>query len=170
MKIQFCIGALLLTTTAGALAPTPAAQPTPVSAARGPALDVALEAARVAVDACTAIGQKVGVSVIDSGGVLKALLAADGASPRGVQSSTNKAVTALTFKDATSQLGERVKTDKELADKVAADSNFNTRAGGVLLKVDGVIVGAIGVGGAKGSENDEKCALAALEKVQPKLR
>lgn len=147
-----------------------AGQAAPVPAARGPALELASEAARTAITACSAKGFNVGVSIIDSGGVLKALLAADGAAARGVQSSTNKAVTALTFKAATSQLGEQVKTDAALAEKVAANPNFNVRAGGVLLKVNGEVIGAIGVGGARGSENDEACALVAIDKVQSRLR
>ncbi|MBI4986077.1 MAG: heme-binding protein [Rhodocyclales bacterium] len=146
----------------------PAAR-TPVPAARGPALELALEAARVAVDTCKGLEQKIGVSVVDSAGVLKVLLATDGASPRGVQSSTNKAVTALTFKTASSQLGEQAKTDKELADKLAANTNYNARAGGVLLKVNNEVIGAIGVGGARGSEKDEACALAGIEKIQSRL-
>ncbi len=97
------------------------------------------------------------------------LLAQDGASARGVQSSTNKAVTALTFKDATSQLGERVKSDTTLAQSVSANPSFNVRAGGVLLKVKDQVVGAIGVGGARGSENDEACALAGRQAIQERL-
>jgi uncharacterized protein GlcG (DUF336 family) len=151
---------------ASALAQTPTPNTVPTPPARGPSLALALQAARAALDTCTAKGFNVGVSVVDSGGVLKVLLAKDGTSPRGVQSSTNKAVTALTFQDATSRLGQRVRSDKELADKVAANANFNVRAGGVLLKVNNEVIGAIGVGGARGSEHDEACALAGLETIK----
>ena len=139
-----------------------------VPAAKGPALELAIEAARVAIETCAADGsQKIAVSVVDSAGVLKLLLAADGASPRGVTSSTNKAVTALNFKTATSQLGEQAKTDKVLADKIAADTALNARPGGVLLKVGDEIIGAIGVGGGK---TDEPCALKGIEKIQARLK
>lgn len=147
----------------------PAANP-PAPATRGPSLEVAQQAARVALDACHAKDQKVAVSVIDSAGVLKLLVASDGASSRGVQSSTNKAVTALNFNAATSQLGEQVKNDQVLADKVAANPNFNIRAGGVLLKVGNDVIGALGVGGARGSENDEACALAGLAAIHDRLK
>jgi uncharacterized protein GlcG (DUF336 family) len=139
----------------------------PVPAARGPALELAVEAARVAIDTCAAKGgQKIGASVVDSAGILKVLLAADGTSPRGVQSSTNKAVTALSFKSATSQLGEQIKTDRALADKIAANTSYNARPGGVLLKVNDEIIGAIGVGGGR---TDEECALAGIQKIQSRL-
>ncbi|MES2673687.1 MAG: heme-binding protein [Pseudomonadota bacterium] len=139
-----------------------------VPAAKGPALELAIEAARIAIDTCAADGgQTVAASVVDSAGVLKALLATDGTSPRGVTSSTNKAVTALKFKIPTSQLGEQAKTDKTLADKIAADTNLNARPGGVLLKVGDEIIGAIGVGGGK---TDEPCALAGVQKIQSRLK
>jgi uncharacterized protein GlcG (DUF336 family) len=155
--------------SASTFAQTPAQAPA-APPARGPAFELALEAARAAVDSCSAKQHKVAVSVVDSAGVLKALLAADGASARGVASSTNKAVTALTFNQPTSALGEAIKTNKDLADKVAANASFNARAGGVVLSVSGTPIGAIGVGGAKGSENDEACALAGIAKVAARLQ
>jgi uncharacterized protein GlcG (DUF336 family) len=170
-KIALSI-AMALSASTIAFAQTPAAAPAatpPAPAARGPALDLALEAARVAIDACAAKQQKISVSVVDSAGVLKALLATDGASARGVQSSTSKAVTALAFKAPTSQLAEQSKTDKELADKIAANTSYNGRAGGVLIKSGNEIIGAIGVGGARPSETDEACALAGVGSIQARL-
>lgn len=140
----------------------------PVPAAKGPSLELAIEAARIAIETCAADGnQKIGASVVDSAGVLKVLLAADGTSPRGVSSSTNKAVTALHFKKSTSALTEQVKTDKALADSIAASPTFNARPGGILIQVGGEIIGAIGVGGGK---TDEPCAVAGLNKIQASLQ
>ena len=154
---------------AGAVATTaPAAPQAP--AARGPSLKLALEAAQKALETCKGLDQKVGVTVVDSAGVLKVVLATDGASTRGVASSTNKALTALAFTTATSDLGEKIKTDTTLADKVASNANYNTHAGGVLLKAGDDVIGAIGVGGAKGSEKDEACAVAGLQKVKGRLK
>jgi len=155
-----------------AQAPAPAAgggQP-PAPPARGPSLELALEAAQATLADCTAKGHRIGVSVVDSAGVTKVVLAADGVSSRGVQSSSNKAVTALTFQLTSAQVGEKIKTDSELAAKVAANTNFNARAGGVLLQVNGETIGAIGVGGARGSENDEACALTGAQKIQARLK
>ena len=147
-------------------APTGAPQ---APAARGPSLKLALEAAQKALETCKGLDQKVGVTVVDSAGVLKVVLATDGASTRGVASSTNKALTALAFTTATSDLGEKIKTDTTLAEKVASNANYNTHAGGVLLKAGDDVIGAIGVGGAKGSEKDEACAVAGLQKVKGRL-
>jgi uncharacterized protein GlcG (DUF336 family) len=91
----------LLTVSVNALAADPApnhndaTKKPPVPAAHGPTLESAVEAATAAIEACLDKDQKAGVSVVDSAGVVKVLLAADGASERGVLSSTNKAVTVL---------------------------------------------------------------------------
>jgi len=163
------LGLCCLVSLAQAQTPPAPAQTPPPPPARGPALDLALEAAKVALETCRGLDQKVGVSVIDSGGVLRVLLATDGAAARGVQNSTFKAQTALNFNKTTSQLAEEAKTDKALADKLAANPNFISRAGGIPIVVGGELIGAIGVGGARGSEKDEACALAGLEKVRSRL-
>jgi uncharacterized protein GlcG (DUF336 family) len=175
-KLQFSLVAGLSAIGASALAadvpeaaaPVAPAAATRVPAAKGPSLELAVEAARIAIETCAAAGgQKIGASVVDSAGVLKVLLAADGTSPRGVTSSTAKAVTALNFKVATSQLTEQIKTDKELADKIAANTSFNARPGGVLLKVGDEIIGAVGVGGGR---TDADCAIAGVQKIQDRLK
>ena len=154
--------------TADATKPVVNTQRVQVPAARGPSLELAIEAALVAIETCAADGgQKVGVSVVDSAGVLKVLLAADGTSPRGVTSGNTKAVTALTYKSNTSQLTEQIKSDKVLGDTIAANTSLNARPGGVLIKVGDEIIGAIGVGGG---HTDEPCALAGLQKVQSRLK
>lgn len=145
----------------------PANPPTRVPAAKGPALALAYEAAKVAVDTCAADGgQTVAASVVDSAGVLKVLLAADGTSPRGVSSSTIKAQTALQYKKPTSALFEQAKTDKAFADTIAANPAVNGRPGGILIKVGDEVIGAIGVGGGR---TDEPCAIAGLQKIQSRL-
>lgn len=162
MGASLAAGAQVPAATAGGTSAAP-----PV---RGPSLELALEAAQATLADCTARGHRVGVSVVDSAGVLKVALAADGASSRGVQSGNNKAVTALTFKLPSGQVGEQIKTDTDLAARVAANPSFNSRAGGVLLQVDGEVIGAMGVGGARGSENDEACALTGVKKIQDRLK
>ncbi|MCB5185493.1 heme-binding protein [Methylobacillus gramineus] len=138
----------------------------PVPAAKGIPLALALEATQASIEACGRKEGKIGVSIVDSAGVLKVLLAADGTSPRGVSSSTDKARTALAFGVATSKLHTQVETDKNLATKIAENPGYNSRPGGILIKSGDQLLGAIGVGGAK---IDEECALAGLEKIQSRL-
>jgi uncharacterized protein GlcG (DUF336 family) len=147
--------------------PPPAPQP---PAAKGPSLAAAMEAANAAISNCTANGYTVAVSIVDSAGVTKVLLAADGARARAVESSTKKAVTALTLKMSTAEVAEKIKTDEALAARLTADPTLFARPGGLLLKAGDEIIGAIGVGGAPGAEKDEACATAAIDKVKAQLK
>jgi uncharacterized protein GlcG (DUF336 family) len=176
VSITALLGSLMLAVVCGSCmaadaekVPAESAQ-APAPPARAPELAVAVEAAQTALDHCRAQGFSVAASVVDSAGILKVLLAADGAAPRGVQSSTNKAITAITFKAPTGELGERARSDKSFADTVAANSNYNVRAGGVPIVVKGEIIGALGVGGAHPSEVDEACAQAGVAHVRERLK
>lgn len=177
MKTTFPVLIAALLSSAAFAQPAPVSNPpvaaaarVPIPAARGPALALALEAASTAIKTCSTKDQKIGVAVLDSAGVVKVLLASDGASPRGVSSGNAKALTALRFSASTSLLQTQVKTDQALADKIAADTQLNARAGAVLIKVGDEIIGAIGVGGARGSDIDEACAVAGLQVVQNRLK
>ena len=165
-------GGLALAQSAPPQQPAQAAAPQtpPPPPARGPSFDLALEAAQTALDAGKAGDQKVAVTVIDSAGVLKAVLVSDGTGPRAVQNSNFKAQAALAFKEPSGELAEQVKSNKDLAEKVAANPNYLARSGAVLIKVNDEIIGAIGVGGARGSEKDEQYALAGVQKVQARLK
>lgn len=170
--------ALVLAQSVTAPASPPVTPPATASApqspapppARGPALALAHEAAQAAIDACRARGFAVSVSVVDSAGVLKALLAADGAHERGVNSSTAKARTSLAFRQPTSAVGRQASEDAAFDARVKANAAWNSRAGGLPILAGEQLVGAIGVGGARGSENDEACAQAGLAQVQARLR
>jgi uncharacterized protein GlcG (DUF336 family) len=156
---------------APALPQAPAATRTPPPPpARGPALDVALEAAQIALATCTANGYKTGVVVVDSAGILKVVLAADGASQRAVDSATGKAFTVITYKSASSVVAKQAEADKDLAARLAADPKQRARAGALPLLVSGELIGAIGVGGAPGGEKDEVCASAGIDKVRDRLK
>jgi len=138
--------------------------------ARGPETALALEAAQAAIATCTSNGYHTAASVVDSAGVLKVLLAADGTRKGAVEASTKKAVTANALKASTSSVLEKMKTDTALVAKVSADPTLFVRAGGIPLLAGSDVIGAIGVGGAPGGEKDEACAKAAVEKVQARLK
>lgn len=151
--------------TAAASAP----QTPPPPPARGVPIELALEAAKVALDTCKSQDQKVGVSVLDSSGEVRLVLAADGAAYRGVQNSALKARAALAFEIPSGQVAERAKSDAAIASRLAANPTWLARAGAIPVSVGGTLIGAIGVGGARGSEKDEACAIAGLEKVRSRL-
>lgn len=173
-KLAIATAALALTLTASAaLAQAPAAGPAAwaqIPVARGPAMALAVEMAQTAVAACAANGYKVGAVVVDSAGVTRVELVGDGAQGRAADVAIRKAFTAVTFKKTSRAVGEDAKTDKALADRIAADPKLTTYAGAKLLMVDGTLIGAFAVGGAPGGNLDEACVDAALAKVGPRLK
>lgn len=167
------LGALLLVATSNVVFAQQGSQPPP---ARGPEMALALEAAQAAVAACAANGVKAAVSIVDSAGVLRQMLAADGAANNQIEISQRKAVTAIALKAATSEVAEKMEKDQALKAKIEADKTLFPRPGGLLLMVGNDVIGAIGVSGASGLNGvaggvrDEACAKAGLEKVRARLK
>jgi len=185
LKIRHCLFLLGIGCNCGVgLAQAPEVSPPrpPDVAARGPSLALALEAAQTAIDKCKALHANVAVSVVDSAGVLKLMLASDDTFARGVTSSTAKAITAKDLNMPISELAERIKTDSVLAEKVRSNRNYVVGSGGLPLRAGNEVIGAIGVGGAIGEgrdknypdplapNRDEICAKAALDKISARLQ
>jgi uncharacterized protein GlcG (DUF336 family) len=148
----------------GPLPPRPPERPLPKS----PALDLALEAAKVIVDACK--GYHVGVSIIDASGTPKLYYIPDGTDGSHAYTGFRKAYTALTFKMPTSQVGALTKTDPSVKARIKADPNLLTFAGGMPLEAGGEVIGAVGVSGAEPSSKDEECASAGIGRIKSRLR
>jgi uncharacterized protein GlcG (DUF336 family) len=148
----------------GPLPPRPPERALP----RSPALDLALEAAKVIVDACK--GYHVGVSIIDSAGTPKLYYIPDGTDGSHAYTGFRKAYTALSFKMPTSRVSALTKTDPAVVARIKADPNMLSFAGGVLLEAGGEVIGAIGVSGAEPSAKDEECAIAGIDRIKSRLR
>jgi uncharacterized protein GlcG (DUF336 family) len=143
----------------------------PESTAQGPTLDIAVEAARAAVDSCAVAGYRIGAAVLDSAGEARALLTADGSDGSHVFVAMRKALTALTFRMPSSQAKERVSKDRALLSRVTP--NMFVEGGAIPIMVDGELIGAIGASGAGGTvigQQDEMCALAGLNRIKGKLK
>lgn len=160
--------ALVASTAAGSAQQPPEARRPPP--ARAPETAIALELAQAAIARCTENGYTVAVSIVDADGLLKLFLDKDGASKGAVETSPQKARTALALKEPTSVTMEKMKTDLALAAKINADKSLFVRAGGVPLMVGNDLIGAVGVGGAPGGEKDEACAMAGIDKVKARLK
>ena len=135
---------------------------------RGPALDLAIEAARAAVDTCTAGGFYIGATVIDTSGQPRAAVEAEGSDGGHVYVAVRKALVALTFKMPSSQAAMAVQTDKALVARVTP--NMFVMEGAVPLMAGSEIIGAIGASGAAGGDQDEVCAIAGLNKIKSRLK
>ena len=131
--------------------------------------DAALEALNAALKQCRADGQKVSVTVVDAAGRVKASLRDDGAAPHTTEHSMRKAYTALSYKTPSAEYGKRAREAKGIAIGPQLLPNITTAAGGVPIRVNDVVVGAIGVSGtpssAGGGEHDAKCAAAGVAKI-----
>jgi uncharacterized protein GlcG (DUF336 family) len=165
------LGALSLTTAATVASAQPAAAP-----ARGPQMALALEAVQTAVSTCTANGSKVSAAIVDSAGVLRVLLAVDGASKDSVEFARAKAFTANALKATTSEMAQKMKTDAALAARLNADTTLRVRPGGLPIMVGNEVIGGIGVGGTptrngvQGGDGDAICAKAGLDKIRDQLK
>jgi uncharacterized protein GlcG (DUF336 family) len=141
----------------------------PESTAPGPSLRIAIQAARAAVEACTAAGYRVGATVIDSAGEARAMLTADGSDGSHVFVAMRKALAALTFEMPSSKANELVPKDKALLARVTP--NMFVEGGALPITVGHATIGAIGVSGAGGTpigHQDEVCAAAGLRQIKDK--
>jgi uncharacterized protein GlcG (DUF336 family) len=129
----------------------------------------AAEAVAGAVQACAQKNYFVGAVVVDYSGVQQAVLRGDGANPQSILSANDKAFTAATFGQDTDDIVARSRTGT-VSSSFSKVPHLILASGGVVLKVDGAVIGAIGVSGAPGGSNDALCAKAGLEKIKDRMR
>jgi uncharacterized protein GlcG (DUF336 family) len=165
------LGAVALAATTGAVFAQQQPQQPP---ARGVEMGLALEAAQAAVSTCLSEGVKGAAAVLDSAGVLRVLVSADGASKNASELSPKKAVAAIQMKKATSVIQAEADKDAALKAKLEADKSIFPRAGALPIMAGNDLVGAIGFGGANGQQgggtHDEACAKAGLDKIQARVK
>jgi uncharacterized protein GlcG (DUF336 family) len=130
---------------------------------------LAAELAMAAVTACAQKDYHVGVVVLDTSGVQQVALRGNGAAPQNVLNANDKAYTSVTFGADTSELVERAKTGA-VSSAFAKVPHLLLNTGGVVIKVGDEVIGAIGVSGAPGGDNDAVCAKTALEKIRDRMK
>lgn len=100
------------------------------------------------------IGQPMNIAVVDAGGNLVAHVRMDGAWLGSIDISINKAFTSRAFDITTKDLGENSQPGQQF---YGIHSSNNGKimifAGGIPLKKDGKVVGAIGVSGGSGVQD-----------------
>jgi uncharacterized protein GlcG (DUF336 family) len=126
---------------------------------------ISYELAQKMVNAAVAKARELGVSenvtILDDGGNLKAFSRMDGAPILSIEMAQNKAYTAL-FGVSTQEFFDSIQGDPSLLAGIPTLSRVAAWGGGFPIKVDGEIVGAIGLSGAPTVQNDVDCAKAAL--------
>jgi len=123
-----------------------------------------------AVAACEKQGYAETAAVVDADGVRQAVLRGDRAGPHTLDSAFEKAYTSASFKSDTGALVERAKTSAALSSLLAKLPNTVQAGGGLVIKIDDEVVGAIGASGAPGADLDDACARAGLDKIRDRLK
>ena len=135
-------------------------------------MHVTIEAAAKAIEAARkkaiAIKTQMCIAVVDSGGNLKAFRRMDGAPILSIEIAQNKAYTAL-FGVPTQDFFDFIQRDPSLLAGIPTLARVAAYGGGFPIKVDGELVGAIGVSGAPTVQNDIDCARAALAVVRDEV-
>lgn len=106
------------------------------------------------------IGQPMNIAVVDAGGNLVSHARMDGAWIGSIDISINKAFTSRAFDISTKDLGDNSQPGQQFFGIHASNGGkIMVFAGGIPLKKDGQVVGAIGVSGGSG-EQDQQVAEA----------
>jgi uncharacterized protein GlcG (DUF336 family) len=129
---------------------------------------ISSELAQRMVDRAVAKAREIGVSenvaILDDGGNLKAFSRMDGAPIPTIEMAQNKAYTAL-LGVSTQDFFNFIQGDPSLLAGIPTLSRVAAWGGGFPIKVNGEVIGAIGVSGAPTVQNDVDCARAALALV-----
>jgi uncharacterized protein GlcG (DUF336 family) len=119
---------------------------------------VTLERARKVIAAAekkaAEIGQPMNIAVVDHGGNLVAFERMEGAWLGSIDIAINKAYTARAFDISTKELAKLSQPDDEFFGiHVSNGGRIMIFAGGIPLKQDGKVVGAVGVSGGMGKQD-----------------
>jgi uncharacterized protein GlcG (DUF336 family) len=130
-------------------------------------LAMAQAIANGAMESCKAMGFKISVAVLDRDGLQMVMLRGDGAGLHTPEGADRKAYTARTFRAPSAAFLKRMQ-----GDPAAHASEQYTRVlalpGGLPIKVGDDVVGAVGVSGSPGKDDD--CGQAGIDKVADQLK
>jgi uncharacterized protein GlcG (DUF336 family) len=125
-------------------------------------MDKALLIIEEAIEKAKKIGQPMNIAIVDVGANLMAFMRMDGAWLGSIDIAINKAFTARAFDITTLELGRNSQPgDQFFGIHASNHGRVMILAGGIPIRVNGQIVGAVGVSGGSG-EQDRAVAEAAV--------
>jgi uncharacterized protein GlcG (DUF336 family) len=130
-------------------------------------LALAQAIAQGALDKCVSMGFKVSVTVIDRDGLQVVMLRGDGAGLHTPEGSDRKAYTARAYSAPSANFAKRVTTEANYAPAIQYNRML-ALAGGLPIKVGNEVIGAVGVSGSPGKDDD--CSQAGIDKVADQLK
>ncbi len=134
-------------------------------------IEMTLETAQAVVKAALAEAEEIGVplsvSVVDESGRLVLCARGDGATFFSPETSRAKAVAAAAFRAPTKAMAELYPTAPAFWNSLTPVlmGQVLPSTGAVPILRDGNVIGAVGCGGARNSEEDHRCAEAGAAAV-----
>jgi uncharacterized protein GlcG (DUF336 family) len=127
------------------------------------------EAAKKIARTCRAFatqrGEAASIYILDTHGTFVHQERGDGQVYNNVHTAMLKAQTALQTRQPTSIRAAQLQNDPSGIPRQLVQFGFFTNSGGIPIVVDGEMIGAIGIGGLTGANNDENCAVEGLKAV-----
>src|ERR1051326_1598815 len=130
-------------------------------------LDMAQEIANAALAKCRSMGFKISVSVVNRDGLPMIMMYEEGAGLNTREGSDRKAYTAAAFHAPSAAFVKRMHDNPESAGSIQY-SRVLALAGGLPIKVGNDTIGAVGVSGTPGK--DDECSQAGIDKVADQLK
>jgi len=136
--------------------------------------NISLELSTKLLEAAAVKGKELGmpfsISIVDRVGNLKAFSAMDNAPVLSLDIAQNKAFSAATYNRATHEWYDRLKDDPPLLHGLVHTERLVIFGGGYPIKIDGELIGGIGVSGGHYTHDMQVCeaALEVLEQLVTK--
>jgi uncharacterized protein GlcG (DUF336 family) len=130
--------------------------------------DIARTMAEGTIADCKTRGYGVSAVVVDRDGQTIVAMRGDKASIHTMENARRKAYTANTFKQPTKDYAKKLQDPTSVAHQQVTLPNVIAIPGGIPIKVDGDVIGAIGASGSPGV--DDECVEAGIAKVQDQLK
>lgn len=127
--------------------------------------DTALKAAQAALKKCRDSGFQVAVAVVDRMGVPQVMLRDRYAGAHTPRMARAKAFTAVSFRTNTTELAEATQAGRP-SSGVRDLPGIVALGGGLMIDAGGSLLGAIGVSGAPGGNEDDACAAAGIAAIR----
>ncbi|HZQ12623.1 MAG TPA: heme-binding protein [Pseudolabrys sp.] len=161
------ITAVAVTALAAVLALSLPAQAQGVLTQKNVSLSMAQAIANAAIEKCQSMGYKVAAAVVERGGQTIVMLRGDGAGLHTPEGAERKAYTARTFSQPSADFVKRL---SDRPDTVGSRQYTRVLAlgGGLPIKAGNEVIGAVGVSGSPGK--DDECSQAGLDKVADQLK
>lgn len=127
-------------------------------------LDGALKLVAETRKEASKMGKEASVAVLNASGVIVLLCKGDNVGPHNTDASRRKAYTSVSTKKSSLDFLKVAQTDP-LAQNLSTIPDILLLGGGVPLFYHGTLVGAIGISGAGGSQQDHDLAVKVAQKV-----